>query len=151
MSDNKQWRFDALDSWFFREARAFDTSGGNELVSLFPPPARTVAGAVRTLIGEMHEVDWERFALEGESADLKRMIGVGDDLGQVNMTGPYPLWEGKRLYPVPLHLLAQDRQYVFLKPGEPVDCDLSLDSPRPRGEGCDLSLDSPLPLGEGLG
>lgn len=124
MSDKKQWRFDPLDSWFFREARAFDTSGSHELSSLFPPPARTVAGAIRTLIGEMQEVDWERFAQAGEYPDLKRQIGVNDDLGLLKITGPYPLWKGERLYPVPLHLLAKDKQYVFLKPGEPVACDL---------------------------
>ena len=124
MSDKKQWRFDPLDSWFFREARAFDTSGSHELSSLFPPPARTVAGAIRTLIGETQSVDWERFAQAGEYPDLKQQIGAGDNLGQVKITGPYPLWNGKRLYPAPLHLLAKAQEYVFLKPGEPVVCDL---------------------------
>lgn len=123
-SDQKQWRFEPLDSWFFREARAFDTSGSNELSSLFPPPARTVAGAVRTLIGETQGVDWQQFALEGEYSDLKRWIGFGDDLGTLKITGSYPLWNQERLYPAPLHLLAKDKQYVFLKPGEPVKCDL---------------------------
>jgi CRISPR-associated protein Cmr3 len=128
MSHKKQWRFDPLDSWFFREARAFDTSGSHELSSLFPPPARTVAGAIRTLIGEMQGVDWERFAQAGEYPDLKQQIGVDDDLGLLKMTGPYPLWKGQqlyqRLYPAPLHLLAKAKEYVFLKPGEPVACDL---------------------------
>ncbi len=124
MNDKKQWRFDPLDSWFFREARAFDTSGSNELSSLFPPPARTVAGAIRTLIGEIQGVDWERFAQAGEYPDLKQQIGVDDDLGQLKITGPYPLWKDERLYPVPLYLLAKAQEYVFLKPGEPVVCDL---------------------------
>lgn len=132
MSDKKQWWFDPLDSWFFREARAFDTSGSNELSSLFPPPARTVAGAIRTLIGETQGVDWERFARDGEYADLKRWIGMGDDLGALKMVGPYPLWNSERLYPVPLHLLAakkekekdKARDYVFLKPGDSIECDL---------------------------
>ena len=129
MIDQKQWRFDPLDSWFFREARAFDTSGSHELSSLFPPPARTVAGAIRTLIGEAQDVDWERFAQAGEYPDLKQQIGVDHDLGLLKITGPYPLWKGERLerlYPVPLHLLAKAQEYVFLKPGEPVVCDLSM-------------------------
>lgn len=124
MSDKKQWRFEPLDSWFFREARAFGTSGNNELSSLFPPSARTVAGAVRTLIGETQGVDWQQFAQDGEYADLKRWIGFGDDLGTLKITGPYPLWKGERLYPAPLHLLGKGEKYVFLKPGEPVECDL---------------------------
>ncbi len=124
MSDKKQWRFESLDSWFFREARAFDTSGSHELISLFPPSARTVAGAVRTLIGETQGVDWEQFAQAGECADLKRWIGVGDDLGALKIVGPYPLWKKERWYPAPLHLLGIGGNYVRLQLGEPVECDL---------------------------
>lgn len=124
MSEIRHWRFDPLDTWFFREARGFETSGHNELSSLFPPPARTVAGAMRTLIGEHSGVDWPRF-LEGEEyAELRALIGAGDSLGRLELTGPYPLWQGERLYPVPLHLLGKDRNYRFLEPGDPVLCDL---------------------------
>jgi len=121
---HKQWRFDPLDSWFFREARPFGAATGDELNSVFPPPAYTVAGAVRTLIGETQGVDWERFADDNEYAVLRQSIGVGDDLGQLKIGGPYPLWNGERLYPTPLHLLAKAEEYVFLKPGDPVECDL---------------------------
>lgn len=128
MSDVIQhWRFDPLDTWFFREARGFDTSGSNALSSLFPPPARTVAGALRTLIGEQQGVDWARFADAGEYADLKQIIGSGDALGALRLTGPYPLWNDERLYPVPLHLLAKNDDYRFLAPCEEdaaVVCDL---------------------------
>ena len=97
MNNERQWRFDPLDSWFFREARTFDTSGSNELNSLFPPPARTVAGAVRTLIGETQGVDWQDFANAEKYADLKQSIGSGDDLGALRIRGPYPLWNNERL------------------------------------------------------
>ena len=120
----KAWRFDPLDTWFFREARPFGAATGGELSSGFPPPAHTVAGAVRTLIGAAHGVDWERFADDSEYADLKRSIGVGDDLGQLHIGGPYPMWKEERLYPAPLHLLAKTGQYTVLQPGEPVECDL---------------------------
>jgi len=124
MNNERQWRFDPLDSWFFREARTFDTSGSNELNSLFPPPARTVAGAVRTLIGETQGVDWQDFANAEKYADLKQSIGSGDDLGALRIRGPYPLWNNERLYPAPLHLLAKEQKYGFLKPGVVVQCDL---------------------------
>ena len=124
MNNDRQWRFDPLDSWFFREARAFDISGSNELNSLFPPPARTVAGAVRTLIGETQGVDWQEFASAEKYTDLKQSIGSDDDLGALRIRGPYPLWNNERLYPAPLHLLAKEQEYVFLKPGVVVQCDL---------------------------
>jgi CRISPR-associated protein Cmr3 len=94
------------------------------LSSLFPPPARTIAGAIRTLIGETQGVDWQRFVKHDEYQELKQQIGADDDLGLLKITGPYPLWKGERLYPVPLHLLVKAEEYVFLQPGESVKCDL---------------------------
>lgn len=126
MSETLHWRLDPLDTWFFREARGFETSGHNELSSLFPPPARTVAGAIRTLVGEQRGVDWSRFLEDEEYADLRAAIGESDTLGQLELTGPYPLWNGERLYSVPLHVLEKDQQYRFLGPGTPVRCDLGL-------------------------
>jgi len=122
-----EWRFAPLDTWFFREARGFDTSGSNELSSLFPPPARTVAGAIRTRIGEAQGVDWAGFPDAADCTALRAVIGVGDDLGQLRLQGPYPRLAGERLYPVPRHLLSvpdTDAPYRFLRPGDPVDCDL---------------------------
>ncbi len=124
MTEMQHWRFDPLDTWFFREARGFETSGHNELSSLFPPPARTVAGAMRTLIGEQQGVDWSRFPDSEEYAELRQRIGDGDSLGRLELTGPYPLWNKERLYPVPLHLLGKDDKYCFLEPGDAVRCDL---------------------------
>lgn len=124
MNETHHWRFDPLDTWFFREARGFETSGHNELSSLFPPPARTVAGAIRTLIGEQHDVDWSRFRTDDQYASLRDLIGDGDSLGHLQLRGPYPLWNGERLYPAPLHLLGKDGDYRFLEPGEAVTCDL---------------------------
>lgn len=123
-SATHHWRFDPLDTWFFREARGFEMSGGTELNSLFPPPARTVAGAIRTWIGEQRGVDWARFLDHADYAELRALIGDGDSLGQLQFTGPYPLWNDERLYPAPLHLLAKDDAYQFLEPGDPVRCDL---------------------------
>jgi CRISPR-associated protein Cmr3 len=124
MTDTRYWQFDPLDTWFFREARGFEASGSNELASLFPPPANTVAGAVRTLIGDQRGVDWSRFPDADEYRALREQIGDGDHLGQLGLTGPYPLWRGERLYPAPLHLLGKDQDYRLLEPGDPVTCDL---------------------------
>ena len=68
---DKTWRFNAFDTWFFRESRPMDSIGGSELASLFPPPATTLAGAVRTAIGEHLRVDWSRFQDDQEYANLR--------------------------------------------------------------------------------
>jgi CRISPR-associated protein Cmr3 len=54
----QQWRFSALDTLFFKESRPIESVGGSQLSSVFPPPARTLIGAIRTAIGEANSVDW---------------------------------------------------------------------------------------------
>ncbi|WP_308874159.1 type III-B CRISPR module-associated Cmr3 family protein [Thiothrix subterranea] len=51
--------FNATDTLFFRESRPMEALG--EAQSVFPPPVRTLAGAVRTLIGEHFQVQWHEF------------------------------------------------------------------------------------------
>ncbi len=99
----KQWSFSPLDTWFFKEARPFDSVGATQLGTiLLPPPARTVAGAIRTLIGETQGIDWKEFNAKHKLAEE---IGYSDHLGKLGLTGPYLLLNNERLYPVPLILL----------------------------------------------
>lgn len=122
------WRFEALDTWFFRESRPHGAVGASELASLFPPPARTVAGAVRTLIGEAQGVDWRQFPQHLDYAELRDLIGDSHSLGRIALRGPFLMQDGERLYPAPLHLLEKrdgnETKYVRLRPGTPVQCDL---------------------------
>ncbi|HEC84491.1 MAG TPA: type III-B CRISPR module-associated protein Cmr3 [Thioploca sp.] len=124
----KQWCFEPLDTWFFRESRPFGTVGGSELTSLFPPPARTVAGAIRTLIGENANINWNKYK-NGEvqrykGINLLTEIGGADDFGKLRLTGPYLIYNEQRLYPVPLSLLEKDNDFKYLQIGGPVHCDL---------------------------
>lgn len=131
-SDGKEWRFAPMDTWFFREARPYDFIGGTQLNTLFPPPARTVAGTVRTMIGELANVDWQDFH-QNENHPLRQEIGDSEQLGKLKLVGPYLLYGNQRLYPVPLIVMegfvankhAQNTQFVLLQRGiEPVNCDL---------------------------
>lgn len=117
----KLWRFDPLDTWFFRESRPMDSAGGAELTSLFPPPARTIAGAVRSLVGEQLSLSW--------SPTNNRWHD--DLLGRLRMIGPFPMCVDERIYPVPLMWLENlvTRKQTYLKPGAPVLCDLRDEAP----------------------
>lgn len=99
--------FNATDTLFFRESRPMESMG--ELQSVFPPPVRTLAGAIRTLIGEHMRVDWREF---DANHPLVAHIGFGDDLGTLRFQGAWLVWEEQRLYPAPLTLMQKEGRVV---------------------------------------
>lgn len=111
------WEFSALDSLFFREAKPFNLGEGGFLDSRFPPSAQTMAGAIRGLIGEALGVNWRDFH-EGRQPEIEAVIGKSaDDPGKLCFAGPYVMWRGERLFPVPLCLLhSADGGWIRLRP-----------------------------------
>lgn len=99
------WRFSAWDTWFFRESRPMESVGGAQLQSVFPPPARTLIGTIRTAIGQAHGVDWHNYPHQPEHQGLRELMGGSDDLGRLSFSGPHLIKDGQRLYPAPLLLL----------------------------------------------
>jgi CRISPR-associated protein Cmr3 len=132
MSIKTTWRFELMDTWFFRESRPHSPVGGSELGSVFPPPARTLAGAIRTLMGECLNADWNAFKSDPAytigGLCLRRELGLGDDLGALKLSGPWLLKGTERLYPVPAYLLGKQEgerwEFVQIKIGNTVCCDL---------------------------
>ena len=99
------WRFHALDTWFFREARPFDTIGAPELSSHFPPPAPTVAGAIKTLAGRQSGIDWQTFTpRKTNDAPKHESHGL---LGDLRLRGPFLCRNDEPLFPAPLFLLVK--------------------------------------------
>lgn len=119
--------FNATDTLFFRESRPMESMG--ELQSVFPPPVRTLAGAIRTLIGEHMRVDWREF---GKNHPATAHIGYGDDLGKLQFQGAWLALDDQRLYPAPLLLMQKDQTYYRL----------TLDT---KGIWCDLGKQVRLP------
>ncbi len=130
------WLFHSLDTWFFRESRPHGSVGGAILESRFPPSAPTLAGAVRTAIGQYVGVDWEAFKIGAgvcqrdglETMDLHAAIGtaVDGEWGQLQLAGPWLHYHGSRLFPVPLDILEMEGgDCLFrLTIGPPFKCDL---------------------------
>ena len=123
----RRLKFSAFDTLFFREARPMESVGAKPLEGRFPPTARTVAGALRTVTGEAMNVDWDEY-LSGDASQqaVRDIIGAadGDGIGALELRGAYPMLKDERLYPVPLHLLGNGAHSVRLQPGNPVNCDL---------------------------
>lgn len=123
-----QWRFTALDTLFFKESRPMEAVGGAQLQSVFPPPAATLIGAIRTAIGESQQVDWKAYAND-DHHPLKALMGSADSLGPLSFTGPFLMQKRERLFPVPLALLHAKNngvdQFTRLTPSTDITvCDL---------------------------
>ena len=108
------FRFSQLDSWFFREARPMESVGGSELSSVFPPPVTTMAGSIRTLLGDLIGIDWQQYnKKERQSLALdvneQLLIGHGEDTADLRFSFPIIEVNEKgnwlRLMPAPLDLL----------------------------------------------
>lgn len=131
--------FTIADSWFFREARAHDAVGAGQIDSMFPPPASTLTGALRTALGDWMQVDWQAFGRGQASDDIHELLGSGDNLGQLKIHGPYlsqttPTCT-QRFYPAPASLLRESSKSDNSNPtqsetvhrlsiGLPIRCDM---------------------------
>ncbi len=115
----------AYDTWFFRESRPHDAVGASELSSLFPPPIRTVAGALRTLIGDQLKINWQTLQ-SATQPDFNFVSELGDaqGLGELSLNGPWINFDDQRLYPAPLYLMKNEHELKRLAPGSIVRCDL---------------------------
>ncbi|MHB1654316.1 MAG: type III-B CRISPR module-associated Cmr3 family protein [Desulfitobacteriaceae bacterium] len=134
----REWLFRAVDTWFFRDSAPFEAGEGGRagLTSLFPPMVFTLQGAMRTALalGQGWNATWNHRETNANATKLPDELGTSDDLGLLELRGPYLRYKNKRLYPLPSHVLyakdsdGQVKAFVPLVPGESVRCDLSAES-----------------------
>lgn len=136
----QEWVFDAVDSFFFREARQMDNIGGTGVNSIFPPSPYTLAGALRSLIGDSHEIDWLAFrqhqddfiTLNNQQIKLSDFLRTDVFFEQWQLCDVFIQYEGIRLYPLPLFILhkantadsTQDKWHYLEMPEDLIRCDL---------------------------
>jgi len=113
-----------FDTWFFRESRPHDAAGASELSSLFPPPTRTLAGALRTFLGDQMEIDWKTLQCKSNDFDFEKSLGNAEHLGELQLNGAWINYQGQRLYPAPLYLMQKENKLQRLLIGQSVRCDL---------------------------
>lgn len=124
--NGRLWVFNALDTFFFRDASPYNAGEGGRTGarSMFPPFMSTLQGAVRILLAALRGWTPE------QPAKWPKELGTTDDAGRVKLRGPYLLKGEEFLFPVPLHILHQEDPaggegtYARLRPGTPVECDL---------------------------
>ncbi|MGI2029379.1 type III-B CRISPR module-associated Cmr3 family protein [Endozoicomonas acroporae] len=154
----KSWQLTLtpVDSWYFRESRPHGAAGGDRLESLFPPPVKTLAGAIRTRLGECLNVDWQAFR-RGEAVwgdiSLNTLLGDSDSTGSLRFGPVQVIVSNMPLYSWPALLMEKtlagssgtSYRYARLKPGSEVHCDLGrvalpeLERPGQKKDGLDMS------------
>jgi CRISPR-associated protein Cmr3 len=106
--DMQQWfSLTPVDSWFFGDGRPNNVGEDQAgIASLFPPPAPTVAGAIRAAAAR--GMGWRSGAWGPE---IRERLGDGDDLGPLRFTGPFLRKENSGetevLLPAPANLLGR--------------------------------------------
>lgn len=86
--------FKQIDTWFFRESRPHGSFGVNVLSSIFPPPTRTLMGALRSHIGNHYfsqhpsnkDFSWNNL---DNLDELNTVIGNSDHLGSFRPRGVF--------------------------------------------------------------
>lgn len=126
------WKFTPVDSLLFKESRQMDVFGGSVLQTIFPPSNRSLAGAVRSTIGNYLNTNWteynsgkgEKHSM-GSHYNLIEIMGNSDTLGRMRIKGPYIFREEERLFPTPANLFLNkdDGTINRLLPGDVVICD----------------------------
>lgn len=120
-----RWSLTPVDSWFFREARSHDAVGVGQLNSVFPPPATTLAGAIRTAMGDHLGIDWHEL---DSTSPHHTLLGEGSNMGLLNIDAIQLCVSDEAVYPAPQDLLKspekQGGKLHRLKIGAPMRCDL---------------------------
>lgn len=91
MTQKAMINFEQIDSWFFRESRPHGSVGANALNSVFPPPIRTLLGAIRSHIGYQYfkkhtDKSWDDLQ---RLPELKAIIGDAHYLGSLQPRGVF--------------------------------------------------------------
>lgn len=111
-----------IDTWFFRDGTPFDMGASPQsgVLGVFPPFPPTVAGAIRAALALQN--GWDGRARW--NPDIEAVLGNGpDNLGRLQITGPFVLHRGAPVLPMPRHVLGrsdEDGRWLpagMLRPG----------------------------------
>lgn len=117
----KTYALTPQDAWFFRDGRPYNLGEANQAAvpSAFPPPARTLTGALRAALARVN--GWSG---RGRwKTELNQALGSGpDELGELQFMGPFLIKDKAALWPLPRHLLGRVQErwqpVAFLSPDE---------------------------------
>lgn len=123
----KAFSIEPVDTWFFRDGTPYsiDTGSQMDVGGPFPPSPFSVAGALRATLAAAR--GWNGAGRWQE--EFNATLGDGpDDLGRLNLQGPFVVQNHELLLPAPRHLWTREvkgsRELGFSRVGSGLACDL---------------------------
>jgi len=82
------YRFNPVDTLFFRGAEPMNIGENHTAVANFPPPAQTLAGALRTAVLVQNGISLTDYYANHPDADLRQLIGPAGEPPGFDIIGP---------------------------------------------------------------
>lgn len=82
------YSFEPADTLFFRGAEPMNIGENHTATANFPPPARTIAGALRTAILKQNKIPIDQYYANNIEKELLNLIGPADQKAGFSVTGP---------------------------------------------------------------
>jgi len=91
---NKWYSFTPTDTLFCKGAEPMNLGENHTATYRFPPPAHTIAGAVRTAILVQNEISFEDYAKGNVPTDISEAIGEAGKTQPFELIGPlFKKWD----------------------------------------------------------
>ena len=97
------YSFKPVDTLFFRGAEPMQMGLDHTSTSVFPPPAHTVAGAIRTAYLKQHNVDFKDYGLGKVEEKVHDDIGKAGENAPFSLIGPFFKKGDDYFVPAPFH------------------------------------------------
>ncbi len=98
------YNFTPQDTLYFRGAEPANMGESHSATMIFPPPAHTISGALRTAVLAQHDIDYKKYnagTLPPEQNDIVESIGKSGEASPFDIIGPFFQQEAKIWVPCP--------------------------------------------------
>jgi len=95
------FKFTPVDTLFFRGAQPMNLGENHTVSHIFPPPARTLSGALRTAVLITNGISFEDYGNGKASAEIYASIGQAGKTAPFNLIGPLFMLESDVYVPAP--------------------------------------------------
>lgn len=117
------YKFMPVDTLFFKGASPMNLGENHTAFHIFPPPAHTIAGAVRTAVLKQNQISFDDYGKGRAPAEIYDAIGSAGEKAPFDLIGPLFMLDGLVYIPAPYSWFMQKDSHsgkVNLIKGKPL-------------------------------